>query len=155
MLALGKARRKMQAGKVGGRHILLPAAAISLLLFLTTPARGEEIYLPQDLDDAHRELLRLFGPAAIAQIKALKSEEDVYTIDWGIGLINCWELNANSPLALFFRRRGVADSHDMAGIVLATLWDRPLGLGAPSREVLPPLPKALSDVIFRLVRAPK
>jgi len=112
--------------------IIAPALVLLLALNGVRAVAHEHAYIPKDLTDAHRELIRLFSPNGVAEIKALKDEKGAYTIPIGIELTNRWQLNSNSRLAKYFHRLGVQDSHDMVGIVMATFWDRlhhrPLGL---------------------------
>jgi hypothetical protein len=111
------------------------APALFLLLVLDGPQAiaDEHAYIPNDLADAHRELIRLFSPNGIAEIKALKNEKAAYTIPTGIEPTNRWQLNSHSSLAKYFHGLGVQDSRDMVGIVMATfgigciiaLWGSP------------------------------
>jgi len=86
--------------------IIAPALVLLLALNGVRAVAHEHAYIPKDLTDAHRELIRLFSPNGVAEIKGLKDEKDALTIPIGIELTNRWQLNSNSRLAKYFHRLG-------------------------------------------------
>ena len=74
--------------------IIAPALVLLLALNGVRAVAHEHAYIPKDLTDAHRELIRLFSPNGVAEIKGLKDEKDALTIPIGIELTNRWQLNS-------------------------------------------------------------
>ena len=99
--------------------------ALTLLLASALLAPGVEHAIPRNLDEAHKSLARHFSPADIERIRKMKSEDemlDVVGLPQTSALTNEWQLWGNSPLARYFKRLGVAEPHDMVGIVAETYW---------------------------------
>ena len=83
-----------------------------------------EPYIPNDLDDAHAQLLKLLPSDEISRIKSMKSEDEMmdYHFGLGAGLRNSWGLWGNSRLAQYFQDMGIHHADDMSGIILDTFW---------------------------------
>jgi uncharacterized protein DUF6794 len=114
-------------------------ASAALLLFLggTLSTYAAVPAIPRNLSEAQESLARHLSAADIARARELKSEEDIVRVvnmPLTIALTNEWRLWAGSPLARYFKRLGVAEPHDMIGVVAETYWcklhGRPFALRA-------------------------
>jgi hypothetical protein len=115
----------------------LASAALLLLLGGALIAYAAVPAIPRDLSEAQESLARHLSAADIARMHELKSEEDIVRVvdmPLTIALTNEWQLWAGSPLARYFKRLGVAEPHDMIGVVAETYWcklhGRPFALRA-------------------------
>jgi hypothetical protein len=97
--------------------------AIALLCIFWLSGR-DKTRIPTDLDDAHRELARLFPPAEIERIRAMPQEDDMIEYHMGLGvyLRNEWGLWKGSRLSEYFDTLGVDHPDDISGIILNTFW---------------------------------
>ncbi len=84
----------------------------------------EKTRIPKDLDDAHRELGRLFSSAEIERIRAMPEERDMIEYHMGLGvyLRNEWGLWKGSRLSEYFNTLGIGHPDDISGIILDTFW---------------------------------
>jgi hypothetical protein len=89
------------------------------------PAEGEntKIYIPKDLEDAHRELEKMLKPEDIEKIKS-GTEEDMNQYHFGLGMWmrNNWDLWKSGRLSKYFNELGIQHPDDMSGIILTTFW---------------------------------
>ncbi|MFN2604389.1 MAG: DUF6794 domain-containing protein [Gemmatimonadaceae bacterium] len=96
-----------------------------IAVVLATSAHGGT-YIPKDLDDAHRQLMKIFSAKDIEHIKSMKSEDEMieYHMGLGMGLRNEWGLWKGSRLSQWFNQRGIFHPDDMSGIIFDTFWDK-------------------------------
>lgn len=82
-----------------------------------------ETYIPKDLDDCFKTLVKLFSPEEIEKVKN-KTEENMNSYHHGTGrwLRNEWGLWQESKLVKWFNEKGVYHADDMSGIILASFW---------------------------------
>ena len=80
-------------------------------------------YIPENLRDAHRELIRLLPDSVIAIIKNT-NENDLINYHMGLGMWirNNWGLWENSRLAQYFDSLGVEHPDDMSETIIETFW---------------------------------
>lgn len=85
--------------------------------------KGEEQYIPTDLDDCFRQLKKILKPEDIHQIRN-RTEKDMSEYHFGLGmwLRNNWGLWAGSRLAKWFNEKGVFHPDDMSGVILDSFW---------------------------------
>src|SRR5437588_10524498 len=114
-------------------------ASAALLLFLggTLSAHAAVPAIPRNLSEAQKSLARHLSAADFARVRELKAEGDIVRVvnmPRTIALTNEWQLWVESPLARYFKRLGVAEPHDMIGVVGETYWcklhGRPFALRA-------------------------
>jgi hypothetical protein len=81
-------------------------------------------YIPADLSDAHRELVKMLPAKELEHIKAMATEGEMieYHMGLGLGIRNQWGLWHDSRLARYFEQLGVDHADDMSGIILNTFW---------------------------------
>lgn len=82
-----------------------------------------ETYIPKNLDDCFKTLVKLFSPEEIEKVKN-KTEENMNSYHHGTGrwLRNEWGLWQDSRLAKWFNEKGIHHADDMSGIILASFW---------------------------------
>ena len=86
--------------------------------------KGEEIYIPKDLDDCFAELKKKMSQEDTEKIRGLSEQQ---TIDFYYGAVrtwmnDSWGLWRGSRLSKWFKEKGVWHSDDMAGIILTSFW---------------------------------
>ncbi len=81
------------------------------------------IYIPKDIDDAHRELEKMLPEEVIAKMRK-NAHEDMALYHFGLGMWmrNNWGLWKGSRLSKYFNELGVHHPDDMSGIILDTFW---------------------------------
>ncbi len=86
--------------------------------------KEKEIYIPKDLEDAHRELEKLFPKVELEKIKASEDESvmNPYHLGFGTWLRNNWGLWNGSRLRDYFNEMGIYHPEDMSGILFDTFW---------------------------------
>jgi hypothetical protein len=87
------------------------------------PAGKGPFYVPTDLADAHRELLRLLRPEDLERIRS-GTEANMVRYHRGLGawLRHHWGFFRGSRLADHLRSLGLFHPDDMSGLVLDTFW---------------------------------
>lgn len=112
-----------------------------------TQSAGERVadenalHQPKNLEDCFVQLKSLLVPELVKRMED-GSEEDMilYHPSVGLQLRNRWGLWRDSPLAAWFRERGVHHPDSMSGIVLTSFWRHlhglPLELDEQTRECL-------------------
>ena len=110
---------------------------LSVLLLAARIGIAADAAIPKNLAEAHGSLTRHLTSADVDRIRAMKSEDEmirVIGLSEASALTNEWQLWGDSPLARYFKRLGVAEPHDMVGIVAETFWckihKRPFALRA-------------------------
>jgi hypothetical protein len=84
-----------------------------------------DIYIPENLEDALKELDNMLPSAAKEDIKIIKkSEMNNYHHGFGTYLRNSWGLWKGERLAKFFNSIGINHPDDMSGKVLDSYWDK-------------------------------
>ena len=106
-------------------------ALISLLLVVGLTCAGllyvgkkAEAPSPKTLEEAHQELEELLSKDDLAKIDAMKSEKEMITYHFGLGMgmRNSWSLWRGGPLARNMNKLGFHHPDDMSGVILATFW---------------------------------
>jgi hypothetical protein len=86
--------------------------------------KAEQTKIPTTLAEAHAELERQLSPQDLAEIDAMKSEDEMikYHFGLGMGIRNSWGLWAGGPLAKHMQELGFTHPDDMSGVILGTFW---------------------------------
>ncbi|CCQ90131.1 conserved hypothetical protein [Nitrospina gracilis 3/211] len=113
-----------------GKTVFAKLNTIFLLgiLFLPPPLyateTNKEIYVPENLEEAHLELERMLPTDLIAKIKnGTEAEMAFYHHGVGTRIRNLW-LWPDTRLKKYFNERGIFHPDDMSGIILDTFWCR-------------------------------
>jgi hypothetical protein len=85
----------------------------------TAPGR---IYVPQDLEDALRELNHMLSPAFVIEFRADSAAPMKAHFGLGLWMRNNWGLWAGSRLSRYFNCQGIFHPDDMSGIILTSYW---------------------------------
>jgi hypothetical protein len=80
--------------------------------------------IPSTLAEAHEELERQISKEELANIDAMKTEDEMtqYHFESGMGMRNSWGLWGDSPLAMHMRSLGFTHADDMSSVILETFW---------------------------------
>lgn len=84
----------------------------------------QPITIPNDLDEAHADLLRRLPKETIEEMKS-GTEDDMIKYHFGLGMWmrNNWGLwQGGSSLAAYFNQLGIFHPDDMSGTILDTFW---------------------------------
>ncbi|TVQ14874.1 MAG: hypothetical protein EA364_03340 [Balneolaceae bacterium] len=86
----------------------------------------DDIYIPENLDDAFDQLDQFLSAENIDTLKALQSENDLvmYHFSLGLWMRNNWGLWRGSRLTKHFNDLGIYHPDDMSGIILVSYWRR-------------------------------
>lgn len=81
------------------------------------------VYIPKDVNDAHRELKKMLPARLVTKMKS-GTKEDMIKYHFGLGMWirNNWGLWQGSRLSKYFNEIGVYHPDDMSGIILDTFW---------------------------------
>jgi len=81
------------------------------------------VYIPKNLEDAHRELEKILKPADIKKMKD-GTEKDMSSYHHGLGtwIRNNWKLWKGDRLSKYFNDIGIQHPDDISGIILDTFW---------------------------------
>jgi hypothetical protein len=120
-----------------GRGLLTVVSLLVAFCACTSPRRTAT-YIPKDLDDAHRELVKMLPATEIEHIRAMTNQDQMieYHFDVGMGLRNQWGLWHESRLASYFEKLGVEHPDEMSGVILATFWCKLHGKRYNLREMI-------------------
>jgi len=81
------------------------------------------VYIPKNLNDAHRELEKMLKPEDIKKMKSgTERDMSMYHLGLGMWLRNNWGLWKGGRLAEYFNKKGIHHPDDMSGIILRTFW---------------------------------
>jgi hypothetical protein len=82
-----------------------------------------ETYIPKDLDDCFKTLIKLFTPENLERVKNNPVENmNCYHHGTGRWLRNEWGLWEDSRLAKWFNEKGIHHADDMSGIIFTSFW---------------------------------
>jgi hypothetical protein len=80
-------------------------------------------YIPQNMDDAVKELLNILPPKAIEDIKIIGLDEmQAYQYSLGLQMRNNWGLWKGSRLGQSFGAKGIKQPEEMTANIFAALW---------------------------------
>jgi hypothetical protein len=105
--------------------LLITFTLVLLICGISVVQAAARRAIPRNLSEAHQSLAEYLTPAEIIRIKQMRFEHEVLQViglPQAAALTNKWRLWGNSPLARYFRGLGVAEPHDMIGIVAQTYW---------------------------------
>jgi hypothetical protein len=85
--------------------------------------KGEEIYIPKDLDDCFAQLKKMLSKEEVEKMKNGR-EDDMILYHHGLGmwLRNNWGLWKGSRLSKWFNGKGIQHPDDMSGIIFDSFW---------------------------------
>ncbi|MGJ8655166.1 MAG: DUF6794 domain-containing protein [Akkermansiaceae bacterium] len=89
-----------------------------------SPEAEEQVTIPSTLAEAHQELERLLPKEELAKIDAMKMEDEMGELHFGIGMVlrNSWGLWGDSPMAKHMQSLGFIHPDHMSGVILETFW---------------------------------
>ena len=101
---------------------LISVLALSCVVSQTA-LEGEEVYIPEDLADAHRQLKGMLSPRSLQEMRnGTEDEMARYHHGLGTSIRNNWGLWEGSRLSDYFNKLGIYHPDDMSGIILRTFW---------------------------------
>ena len=79
---------------------------------------------PTTLTEAHARLEQRLSPETLAEIDAMRSEDEMIKYHFGLGssIRSGWGLGGDLPLSQSLRELGFLASDDMSGLILETFW---------------------------------
>ncbi|MBT8231524.1 MAG: hypothetical protein HKO66_00685 [Saprospiraceae bacterium] len=82
-----------------------------------------DVYIPKDLEDAHRRILKLTPASSIKKFKMGEELSVCEKLHFGIGrwMIYNWNFYDGSRLSHFLKQKGLLHPDDMAQFILRTL----------------------------------
>jgi len=88
-----------------------------------TKSRLYNVYIPRDLWDAHKRILKLTPKDAILKFKDGPEKAVCEKLHFGIGrwIIHNWNFYEGSRLSHYLKKKGVLHPDDMAQFILRTL----------------------------------
>jgi hypothetical protein len=86
---------------------------------------NSRLNIPENIEEAHRELENLLSDEDIAEIKNLPSSNSTirYHLGLGMWLRNNWGLWAGSDLYIWFYERGYTHPDNISATILETFWN--------------------------------